>query len=127
MKTNINYKKYIIGALLGIGSTICAICLFAALMLVLKMDRAYASFFATISVSVGAYISAFYISRKTGEKGYFVGFLTGSAYFAFITLLSLIITKSHISSNTAFHFVIVILSATVGGIFGVNKKKSKIL
>ena len=126
MKIKVN-KNYLLGISIGIAVCIAAICLFALIMLVFKIDRAYSSFFGTISVSLGAFCSSFYIAGKTGSKGYLVGIITGLSFFAVITLLSFIITKSHIGSNTAFHFVIILLSSTVGGIIGVNKKKTKIL
>ncbi len=120
-------KSIIMGAFFGIAVTAMFVLIFAGVMLLFKIDRAYASVFATISVSAGAFVSAYYCARKIGSKGYLLGILTGLIYFFVVTVISLIITKGEISSNTAFHFVIITLSATVGGIFGVNRKKTKLL
>lgn len=124
---NIKFNKnYLIGALLGLGACFLSILIFSGVMLVFKTDKAYAALFATVSVALGAYISSFYIARKNGSKGYLSGIAVGLIYFAVITVLSAVITKSHISSNTAFHFVIILLSSVIGGIMGVNKRQPKI-
>jgi len=120
-------KRYIIGISLGVISTVVFILLFAFIMLIFKLDRAYSEAFATVSVSLGGFISAFYISKKSGEKGYIIGGALGIVYFLIITLISLLISKGKISTNTLFHFVIIILSSAVGGIVGVNKKSKKII
>ena len=120
-------KNYLFGVIFGVAACIISIFIFALIMFIFKIDRAYATFFGTISVSAGAYVSAFSIAKKTGSKGYLTGIITGIVYFAVITVLSFIITKENIGSNTAFHFIIIILSSEVGGIMGVNTKKTKII
>ncbi|MCQ2455598.1 MAG: TIGR04086 family membrane protein [Clostridia bacterium] len=120
-------KDYIIGICLGVASCLISICVFALLMLLFRIDIAYSPFFATLCISLGAFISSFFIARKKQSKGYLIGIITGLGYFAVITVMALIITKGKIGSNTAFHFVIILLASTVGGILGVGNKKSKIL
>ena len=120
-------KNYLFGVIFGVAACVISIFIFALIMLIFKIDRAYAAFFGTISVAFGAYVSAFYIAKKTGSKGYLTGIITGIAYFAVITLLSFVVTKENIGSNTAFHFIIIVLSSAVGGIMGVNTKKTKII
>jgi len=120
-------KKYFLGLIIGVGISFLCICLAAVFVLILKLDRAYCEVFATISVSVGAYFSSFYVSKNTGKKGYLIGLVIGGAFFVIITVISLIVSKGKISSNTAFHFLIILLSSVVGGITGVNKKPKTIV
>lgn len=116
-------KTLLFGALAGFVTTICLICLFAAIMLLLNIDRIYASFFATMSVSAGAFVSAFYVSKRVNMKGMISGLLTGLCYFVIIETVSLSVDGSGFTSNTVFHLIIILLSAAIGGITGANRKQ----
>ncbi|MBO4467947.1 MAG: TIGR04086 family membrane protein [Clostridia bacterium] len=119
-------KTVVIGALSGFAATVGFIVLFAVVMLLANMDRIYASFFATLSVSAGAFVSAFYVAKRIKMKGVLSGLLTGLCYFIIITAVSLAADGSGFTSNTVFHLIIIILSAAIGGIVGANRKKSGI-
>ncbi len=125
-KDNQNKKTiYIIGAILGVATTILTMFIFATLLLVANLDRSYSAPFATISVSTGCFIASLYTAKKSGSKGYMIGLVIGVTVFVIITLLSLIIGENGLSLNTLFHFIIILLSSLVGGVLGVNSKKSK--
>ncbi len=122
---NLSKKKIIIkGAVLGIGSLVVMMLIFALIML-LGADRAYASAFASISLAVGTFVAAFYTAFKIGNKGYLIGLIAGAAVFAVITAVSLIVCGGGLSLNTLFHFIIVMLSSLAGGVAGVNRNSSK--
>ena len=124
-KDTVNKKSaYLVGAILGMLGTLAAMFIFAAVLLFLNIDRAYATPFATISLAVGCFIASRYTAKKIGDKGYLIGIIIGAVLFVFITALSLIVGNS-LSLNTFFHFVIIMLSSIVGGIMGVNKDKHK--
>ena len=57
--------------------------------------------------------------------GVYIGFIIGISTFLIITIISLIINDTALSINTLFHFIIIVLSSLIGGIFGVNKDKNK--
>ncbi len=118
-------RAYLIGALLGVLSTVVMMLVFSALLLFLNLDRGYSAPFATISVAVGCFLASLYTAKKVGSRGYVVGLIIGSTVFVIITLLSLIIGDDGLSLNTLFHFVIMMLSSLVGGIMGVNSDKHK--
>lgn len=124
-KDTVNKKSaYLVGAILGVLGTLAAMLIFAAVLLFLNIDRAYAVPFATISLAVGSFIASRYTAKKIGDKGYLIGIIIGAVLFVFITALSLVVGNS-LSLNTFFHFVIIMLSSIVGGIMGVNKDKNK--
>lgn len=124
-KDNVNKKSaYVVGAVFGVVATVITMLIFSAILLFLNIDRAYAAPFATISLAVGGFIASLYTAKKIGDKGYLVGLIIGLIVFVFITVLSLILGNS-LSLNTLFHFIIIILSAIVGGIVGVNQNKHK--
>lgn len=122
-KSNVNKKSaYLFGTVIGILSTLSAMLVFAGVLLIFDIDRAYSAPFATISLAVGAFIASNATAKKIGDKGYITGLIIGLTVFAIITVLSLALGNGF-SVNTLFHFVIVTLSSLVGGIIGVNGKK----
>ncbi len=116
---------YLTGALIGIAVTLLFMCVFAAVILLLGLDRGYTVPFSTVSLSLGSFAAAFYVSSKSQHKGYLIGTLVGLISFAAVTVISLIISNSGLSINTLFHFIIIVLASAIGGILGVNKGKNK--
>ena len=115
---------YILGGAIGVLTVIVTMLVFAAIILIFNIDRAYAAPFATISLAVGCFVAGRIIAKKIGDKGYLVGTIIGGIVFAVITLLSLIL-GNELSLNTLFHFVIVMLASISGGIVGVNSNRHK--
>ena len=124
-KDNVNKRSaYLLGALLGVLSAFASMMSFAAALLLLDIDRAYAKPFATLSLAIGSFFASRKTSKIIGDKGYITGLIVGLTVFVMITLLSLVMGNGF-SINTLFHFIIVTLSSLVGGIMGVNGKKRK--
>lgn len=124
-KNNDNkFVAYLFGSLVGVFTTIIIMFIFSALLVLLNLNRAYSVPFATISIAVGSFFASFFTAKKLSNKGYFIGFIIGIGIFLTITLCSLIF-GNHLSMNTLFHFIIILLSSIIGGIIGVNYKKNK--
>lgn len=124
-KDNVNKRSaYLLGTVFGVLSALASMMIFAAVLLFLDIDRAYAAPFATLSLAIGSFFASRKTSKKIGDKGYITSLIVGLTVFVIITLLSLILGNGF-SINTLFHFIIVTLSSLVGGIMGVNGKKSK--
>ncbi len=117
-------KVLLFGALAGFAVTVIFICIFAVIMLLANIDRMYASLFATLSVSAGSFVSAFFVAKRTKLKGIISGLLTGICYFVVIAIISLAVDGAGFTSNTLFHLIIILLSSAIGGIIGANKKQS---
>ena len=120
-----NIKKYLFGLLIGIAATVICILALAAVMLIGEIDKAFAVPFATISVGFGGFIGSLITSKKIGDKGYLVGTVIGGILFVVILFVSLVINKDGLTTNTLFHFIIIMLASITGGIVGVNKSKKK--
>ena len=112
-------------AVMLIISSAIFMALFSALMYFLELDKDYSPIFATVSVAIGCFITAYFTSRKIGQKGLIIGLITGLSVFILITVISLIVDKGTVTSNTLFHFIIFVLSSLIGGVMGVNKKSKK--
>ena len=98
--------------------------LFAAIILLVGLDRGYSIPFSTVSLSLGSFAAAYFISRRCEKNGYLIGTLVGIISFAAVTVISLIVTKNGLSINTLFHFIIIVLASAIGGILGLNRSKS---
>ena len=99
--------------------------LFSVFMFISQTGYEYSTIFATVALAAGSLVSAFYAAKKIGNKGFLIGIIVGGIIFITVTLISLIADKSTITSNTFFHFIIIMLSALIGGIMGVNKASNK--
>lgn len=118
------YVNYIVGFIIGIIITALFITLFALIMYFSGAAFKYAPVFATVAVGLGCFAAAFFTAKKQEKHGLFVGAVIGGITFVLITLISLIINSGGITVNTLFRFVIIMLSAIIGGIIGVNKGKN---
>lgn len=108
--------------LLQILITFGFIAFFSVVMFLIELDNKFSPLFATIAVGIGAFSSANFYSSKQKSKGYLNGIIIGIITFLIVTLIGLVVSNSGFTFNTVFHFIIIILSAVIGGILGVNKK-----
>lgn len=120
-----NLRFFLIGFLIEAAAAALIIFVFAFAMYFSESGYKYAPVFATVAVAVGCLAAAFYTARKIGHRGYFTGIITGGISFAVITLTALIIDSGAVTVNTFFRFIILMLSAVIGGILGVNKAGKK--
>lgn len=124
-KNGFNYGLIIKTAIFNIITTAVFIFLFAVVMYIAQTGYEYATVFATVSLAAGGFVSAFYLAKKIAKKGFLVGLLVGGAEFIIVTFISLFADKGGITVNTLFHLIIIMLSALIGGILGVNKAANK--
>ncbi len=116
---------YLIGAAVGVFITLILMLASAAIVLLFNLDRDYCAPLGTVSLALGSFAAAYYVSKKSESRGYIIGALTGLVSFAAVTVISLIVNKSGLTLNTLFHFIIIVLASAIGGILGVNRGKNK--
>lgn len=116
---------YLIGAVIGVAVTLALIMASAALVLFFNLDREFCAPLGTVSLALGSFAAAYYVSKKSERKGYIIGTVIGLVSFGAVTVISLIVNKGGMSVNTLFHFIIIVLASAIGGILGVNKGKTK--
>lgn len=124
-KSGFNYGLIIKTAFINIGVTGLFIGIFAVIMYLAQIGFEYSSVLATVSLAAGSLVSAFYIAKKIGRKGFLTGLIVGAVTFLTVTLISLFVDKGGVTVNTLFHLIIIMLSALIGGILGVNKAANK--
>ena len=118
-------KTVLISSVIGAIATILLMLIFAAVIVMFQLDRAYAAPLSTVSIAIGSMLSSYFCGRKIAKNGYLIGLLNGAAVFVLILIISLIVSDWKVSANTIFHLIIILTASTAGGIFGVNKKSSK--
>ena len=116
---------FIKGIVLGVLVNILLLLIFAAVILLADIDRAFAQPLSSIVLGVGGFVAAIYTAKKIGGKGYLVGLIIGLLSFVVVTLIGLIINKNGLTKASVFRFIISFLSSVIGGIIGVNKKTQK--
>ena len=109
-------------ALLFLIISAAAVVLFALVMYIFSSGFKYSALFATLSAALGACGAAFYISAKSGSRGWLIGAAAGGAIFCLLTLISLTVNRGGLTQNTLFRLIIIMLSSVIGGILGVNRK-----
>ena len=125
IKGDAAYINYIKAFILEAAVTAVFIAIFSGVCCFASGGLKYAAVFATVSAAAGAFAAAWFLARKMGSKGWLIGLAVGFASFALITLASLIINRGSVTGTTLFHLVIIILSAMIGGVLGVNKNTGK--
>lgn len=116
-----NYPLIIKTAILNIFVTALFIFIFSVIMYFVQAGYEYSTVLATVALGVGALVSSFYAAKKTKKRGFLIGLIVGGAVFLIVTLVSLFVDKGSVTLNTLFHFIIIMLSALIGGISGVNQ------
>lgn len=116
-----------ISVLLGFVVSFLIMLLFAVLATGADISEEYASPMACISAAAGGLAAAFCASRLLGSKGMINGLVCGSTMFIIIKAVALAMDDGGLTLNTLFHFVVLLLAAMIGGIWGVNSGRKKII
>lgn len=120
-----NWSLYFKAFLIEIIITAVFILGFALVMYFTESAFNYAPIFATVSIAIGAFATAYYSAKRIGNKGFLTGLMIGGITFIVITLISLIIDDGAVTINTLFHLIIILLASLIGGVWGVNKDSNK--
>ena len=112
-------------AIIQISTVIILMIIFSLCMNFFEIEYKYSAIFGSVAVGIGAFVSAYYLSRYKKQKGYFYGSIVGIISFIIVTIVGLILNNGSITINTLFHFIIFTLCGIIGGILGVNKKSDK--
>ncbi|MDD2409624.1 MAG: TIGR04086 family membrane protein [Bacilli bacterium] len=68
-------------------------------------------------------ISGFLIGKKSEKKGYLNGLILGILFCLFLFIFSLLFKDSY-NINTIIYYLIIIVSSSIGSMFGIQKKET---
>ncbi len=124
-RENFKWKPIVITALIEVAVTLIFIALFAVIINLTNTDYKYSPVLASLAVAIGSLSASYYMSSTKKSHGYAIGAAIGGITFLIVTLVGLILNEGGMTVNTVFHLIIILLSAIIGGILGVNKKGKK--
>ncbi len=131
MKTQVKSRGetaviYLISVAIGFLITFIFMLGFALISVIADLSDSFATPFASVSAAIGCLASAYFASRRIGSGGLMNGVICGGVIFAITLLISLWLDDGGITLNTLFNFIIMFLSAIIGGVWGVNRKQKQI-
>lgn len=94
--------------------------LFLAILNLLKI-KTY-NIMILIFMVIVSLISGFIIGKKSNKKGYLNGLILGIVFCLFIFIFSLLF-KNNYTINTFIYYLIIIVSSSIGSMFGIQKKE----
>lgn len=124
-KLPINYKRVVISSVLGVILTMILYAIIALVVFIGVTNAVAVKVFNIIIMSVISILIGYITSRNCSSFGVVNGGVTGLFYYILMTVIGLFFTKGF--KFTAFFFQLmlaVVIIAMIGGIFGINKKKT---
>lgn len=79
--------------------------------------------FSIIIPTLAILIGAFFLGKKTKEKGWLEGLKFGIIYLVMITILNLLFFRTSISSNLFLYDGVSLLASMLGSMVGINFRK----
>lgn len=125
---NLKLKSVLAGLISGVIAIITLCILFS--LITVSVDNTEYTLFSVLSNIIYIFSSFFagYVSGKVNkEKGLIVGALTGFCLVIVALTVSLILKNFNFGIKTVLKIIISVLSAGIGGIVAVNKKKTVII
>lgn len=119
-------RKSLISGLIFAGITLllCAIAAGAAAMF-FDIPDAVLDAAAVIIIGAAAYFAAYRSTQINRSKGIKQGFLCGVSLFLLLFILSLMFSVCHFSELMAVKAAVCLIFGIVGGVIGINTKKTK--
>ena len=107
------------------GVVLCGVLLAAAAFLFTKSSNIAHTVvepLVLIFAGIGAFVGGYISSRISGEKGMMYGLTCGFLMFVLFFIGGLIAAGESITMVTLIRFLLMLLTGSVGGIVGVNKR-----
>lgn len=125
VKNDSTVKKSIgIGVLISILTGLVFIAVFAFIMTAGDLPKSAAAPLSSVAFGIGCFFGGKYTAAKVGVNGYIYGAANGGIVLLAVTVCGMIVTGAQFSYVTLLRAAIVMLSAMIGGVLGVNKKSS---
>ena len=111
---------YGVSSFVGILFSVLSLLLAAGIMLAGDMPEQAASVISAICLGLGALLSGFFSSKKIKNGGIINGLICGGVIYLIVLFISLFLSENGFSLITILNLAITLLTAAIGGIFGVS-------
>lgn len=117
-------KTLLLSTFIAYAITIICFIFYAILLTYSQITENYLSLIVTIITVLSVFISGFETAKKVNNKGLFWGGLAGLIYASLLLIVGYSFSDSFtIDLKSFFLVLLMLLSGSVGGIFGINLKK----
>ncbi len=124
-QSNRYLRPMLIGTGVGIGITAAIIMLCALFFVIRDMPTSAAMPIALVAAGIGSFLGGVVAAKAMKEQGIIIGGLCGMALFAVTFIVSLFVSGGAFTVFTPLRFVIMTLSAALGGVLGVNSSAKR--
>ena len=118
-------KCIALGIIFGLVIIIALCSLFALIMSFTDLPNFIISAISFLIISLACYFSAYFSTQIYRKNGLFQGLMCGLGVFALLFIISLLGHKSQLSTMVFVKLLLCIVFGAIGGIKGVNTRKTK--
>ncbi len=121
-------KKFFISVLIGLtsgaGVTFVTLALFSLIFTSFDLGDNSVVILTLISIAISSFVSGLISAKIYNIKGLILGLVTGLLYFIILTTISLLGNTDNFTYITGLKFLLSVIPSVVGGVVGVNIRKS---
>lgn len=118
-------KKLLFGLLIGLVSSLVIILIFSIVMTMKDIPQGFVPTLSAIAVAVGGLAGGFTCAKLMKKSGLVVGIISGIILYAVLLLTGLAFGSKGVDLSTLIKLVIAVVCGGMGGIMGVNTRKSR--
>ena len=119
-----SFISVLIGLAIGAGVTLVTLALFSYIYTKLDLGDNSARVLPMISIAISSFLSGLVSAKIYNQKGLILGLITGVTFFIILTAISLLGSTDDFTSATGLKFVLSLIPSAIGGVVGVNIRKS---
>lgn len=111
------------GILFGAAACLLLLLLMSIIMGLQDIPQSAVTLISTLVFVVGGFVAGYVCARLSHERGMLLGLCCGTCLFFIVSLANLAVDGSGFGMIALTKLIAVLLSAALGGIVGVNKRK----
>ena len=114
-----------VGVLEGYIALFVLLFISAIIMTAAKLTAGAAVIMATVSLCAAGLFAGVVSSKKYGSRVLVMGTVTGLAFYISVALISVIITRSGLSSLFVWRLILTVAASSIGSVIGALKQSNK--
>lgn len=123
MKFKMYARPVVLGVVVGIVFSIILLSILSIAMSIQPIPQNFVYPIALIVMAVGSFVSGYFCTKISRKKGLLLGFLCGVLLFSIVAVFGIMFSNLQFNLAMVTKFLVIVLSAMIGGVLGVNSKK----